>query len=162
VPPDSAQATVWAALSRAYAGNVRGFAFYHYPILRGQGRRPRQPDIALFDPGLGLCVIECRGYRAGDVRAVEGEDWHLADREDPPRGGAGPAPGGGAPLRGVAPHARRGGAARGPGAAVHLAPGVAPARARPGRGVPRPPHVRRPAPPEAEPTPDVCLVCLGC
>src|SRR5262245_43006226 len=82
VPPDSAQATVWAALRRAFAGGERGFAFYHYPILRSQGRRPRQPDIALFDPALGLCVIECRGYRAGDGRAVEGEDWRLADRED--------------------------------------------------------------------------------
>src|SRR5262249_4228720 len=83
VPKGSPQAAVWSALKRGLGGDEAGFAFYHYPILPFGRRKRKQPDIALFHPELGMCVIECQPYRAEQVHHIDGPDWFLAGSETP-------------------------------------------------------------------------------
>ncbi len=73
---------LWGSLREAFQAEP-GFAFYRYPIFARDGRRRREPDFLLLHRRLGVWVIQCEGFSAGNVQAIEDDHWMMLDwRED--------------------------------------------------------------------------------
>jgi superfamily I DNA and RNA helicase len=73
---------LWNSLRQAFQ-HEPGVAYYRYPIFARDGRRRREPDFLLLHRQLGVWVIQCEGFSAGNIPANEDNRWRMQDwRED--------------------------------------------------------------------------------
>lgn len=76
IEANGAELEVWQRLKEALA-NEPGYACLRYPIFASHRGRRHEPDIVLLHPRWGFVVIEVKGCRADQVKALTGHEWHM-------------------------------------------------------------------------------------
>lgn len=69
---------VWTQLQDALA-DWDGDTFYRLPIIDAEGRFVFEPDIVVALRGYTPLVIECKGCRIDDIKAIHGAVWTMAE-----------------------------------------------------------------------------------